>query len=439
MISERIRKNLWFAYLSILLCWAGNAYFEILRYLREGVLFARLINGRPYINDFVNHYNAANQASECLRGHAVDIYDPFAQNLAIAALTAPVVPELNFFFQYPPQFFALVAPLAGLGLAKAWIVWSVLALVLICAALWHLSADFASRTFSRAFVFVAFFASFPAWLSFELGQTSLYQFAFLAAFWLLLKRERYFVAGLESALLLVKLQYVPVIVSTGLLIGRFRFLLGSLLSTSVLGVLTVIVVGLKNVWSYPNALLHGETSKNVSGVSAFEMQNIRGELILLLGQEDRLVHTAALAFLGAGILLLCALWFWGYPQLQKLAGRSKNFAFDVCASITTISMLIVSPHTHTQDYLCIAISCVFLFQSFDLWNAQSRRMKMLRALIVSFPFLSWIFFIGKFLFKLICIQPFFFWAIGVLSIVLFELWPAIKTVSPARDGDARIT
>ncbi len=429
MISERIRKNLWFAYFCMLLCWAFNVYFEIFRYISEGILFARLINGRPYINDFVNHYNAANQAAECLRGHVVDIYDPVVQNLAIAALTAPVVPELNFFFQYPPQFFALVAPLAGLGLVKAWGVWSILALILICAALLYLTADFANRSFSRAFIFVAFFASFPAWLSFELGQTSLYQFAFLAAFWLLLRSKRYFLAGLEAALLLVKLQYVPVVISTGLLIGRLRFLLGSFVSTSLLAGLTVLVVGLKNVLNYPNALLHGETSKNVSGVSAFEMQNIRGELILLLGQEDRLVHIAALAFLGAGMLLLCALWFWGYPQLQKLKGRTENFAFEVCASVSTIAMLVVSPHTHTQDYLCIAIACVFLFHAFDLWNAQSSRLKFLRGLIVSFPFLSWIFFIGKFLFKLICIQPFFVWAVVVLAIVLVELKDLLKRES----------
>lgn len=427
MDSARIRKNLWFAYFCMLLCWAVNVYVEIFRYLNEGTLFARLINGRPYTNDFVNHYNAANMASECLKGHHVDIYDPVVQSLAVAALTAPVVPELSFYFQYPPQFFALALPMAGLGLVKAWFLWSAVALVLVSSSLWFISKEFADAKFSRAFLFVGFFASFPSWLSFELGQTSLYQVPFLIAFWLLLSEKRYFSAGLESALLLVKLQYVPVIVALGVMIGRLRYSAGLLLSSASLAGLTIFVVGMQNVLSYPKALLHGETSANVSGVAAIEMQNLRGELILLLGREDRFVHIAALAFFAAAVLLVCSLWFWGYPALQRIKGRAENFAFEICAALSTIAMLLASPHTHTQDYVCVVISCVFLFHAFDLWNAQSKRMKFLRFLILSFPFLSWVFFIGKFLFKLICIQPFFLWALAVLILSLLELQVLLRS------------
>ena len=392
----------------------------------QGTLFARLIDNRPYINDFVNIYNAANLASECIRGHRLDIYDPVVQNLGIAALTAPVVPELNFFVQYPPQFFALVLPIAGLGIANAWGVWCAFALVLICASLWKLSLDFEKATFSRAFLFVAFFASFPAWLSFELGQTSLYQLPFLLGFWLLLRARRPFAAGLESVLLLVKLQYVPIIVATGLILGRMRYAGGFALSSAVLAGFTTLAVGWQNIVSYPKALLFGETSSKVSGVSAFDMQNLRGELILLLGREDRLVHIASLLFFGAAMLLLCALWFWGYPRFQKLTGRIDTFAFEICAAISTIVMLIASPHTHTQDFLCVVISCVFLFHSFDLWNAQTKPARMLRFLILSFPFFSWVFFIGKFLFKLILIQPFFVWAVAILVLTFLELRSLMK-------------
>lgn len=421
MSNERLRKYFWFAYFCLLLCWAANAYIEIFRYLTQGILFARLIDGRPYINDFVSHYNAANLAAECLRGHQVDVYDPVVQGLAITALTAPVVPELNFFYFYPPQSFVFVLPIAGLGLTNGWALWCISALILICTVLWYLSRDFAQARFSRAFLFVAFFASFPTWLSFELAQTALFQFPLMLLCLLLLRAQRYFSAGLESALLLGKLQYVPAIVAIGVILGRWRYGAGFAISSSLLGAFTIFLLGMKNVMNFPKALVYGQTSKNVGGVVPQVMQNLRGELLLLLGAEDRLVQISVLIFFGSTLLLLCALWVWGYPSLQKIKGRIEHFAFESCAAISMLAMLIASPHTHSQDYMFTVIPGVFLFRSFDLWSPTNMRTKILRILILAFPFLSWLFFIGKPLFEMIYIQPFFMWAVTVLILALLEL------------------
>lgn len=423
MNSDRLSKNLWFAYFCALVFWGGNVYLEIFRYLQNGTLFARLIDGRPYTSDFVLYYNAAVLAAQCGGGKTINIYDPLVQNTSIIALTAPIVPELNFYMQYPPQFFALVKPLAGLGLSTSWTIWCALAIfALIIPAMYWLTKDMEKAKFTRAFIFAAVLASFPAWISVELGQTALFQFGFLMLFFLLLRSQRFFLAGLISMFLLVKLQYVPIILAVGLIIGRLRYLGGFLLSGLALAGLTISSLGWSNVINYPQALLYGETSDKVSGVSGREMQNFRGELILLLrGHEDKFVHLAAVAFFGAALLLLSALWIWGYPKLKQLSEKSEHFAFDVCASLTTLLMLIASPHTHTQDFLSCAIPCYLLYRCFDLSTPTNGRLKALRNLILAFPILSWVFFILKFLFQLAFMQPFFIWAVAVLSLTILEL------------------
>lgn len=424
--NVRLQNYFWFSYFCVLACWAANTYVEIFRYLQKGILFARLIDGRPYINDFVLWYNAAMLAAKYSPSNPINIYDPALQNEGIVSLTAPIVPELTFYVQYPPQFFALVRPMAGLGLQNAWLCWCALALLLILLALWFLCKNCGLSKFSTAFVFIAVFGSFPAWISFELGQTALYQFPAIISFWLLLRAGKPFFAGLLSGILLVKLQYIPFLIGTGLMTGRFKYLVGIVLSGASLALLSFVTVGWSNIINYPKALLFGETSDKVSGVSAVEMQNFRGELVLLTGGESHFIHLLALGLFALSFLSIVFLWMIVYPRLLSKAVFDKSKAFDLCASISALVMLIGSPHTHTHEYLSVIIPAVFLHNVFNLFDAKlTPRLRTLRILLLSFPVLSWIFFIFKFLFQLVRIQPFLIWALAVLAIVIFEtfrLW-----------------
>ncbi len=419
-LKQRLKNLLCFTYLSSLLCWALNSYVELLHYLQEGSLFARRIDGHPYTNDFVLFYNGALLAAESCKGKPFNIYDPQIQNAGVVALTAPVIPELNYYLQYPPHFFTLVRPLAGMGITNAWYLWCVFALVLILLVLNQLSKELSESKFVRAFLFVAVFASFPAWNSFQLGQTSLYQFPALAIFWLLLRSKKYFLAGILSAILLVKLQYIPIIITAGLIIGRGKYLAGIALSGCLLAIATVLTVGWSNIINYPQALLYGETSKEVSGVAPFQMQNLRGELFLLQGGETHIAHIAVLCFFATAVVLLASMWFFVYPRLVNKISR-PGAAFEICASITVLLMLIASPHTHAQEYLSATIPCVFLYRAFNLSQANKLNMRIVRVAIISFPVFTWISFIFGFLFKMILVQPLFFWAILILSITVTEL------------------
>ncbi len=423
--SQWLKRNMCLAYVCVLTCWGLCSYFELFKFFQNGTLFARVMDGRPYVSDFVTFYNGAMLAAECGQ-QPINIYDPELQNSGITQLIAPIKPESNFYMQSPPQFFAIVRPLAGLGIENAWLVWCGLALLLILLALWQLSKLAGQSKFARAFVLISFFASFPTWMAFNQGQTALYLFPAIVAFYFLLRSNKYFLSGLLSAILLVKLQYTPVIVVTGLILGRMRYLAGLALSAGLLSLWAVSAVGWNNILAYPSALLFAETSPQVCGVNAYSMQNFRGELALICGQDNSFVHFLSTGLFMLGFIVVSSMWLWLYPRIIRIGALSKEQAFDTCFALTILGMLIFSPHTHVQDFVCASVSAVLLYRALDLASSGSIRLKTVKLLLVAFPLLSWIFFNASTFLAMAFIQPYFLWTVAIILLVLTELKVKLK-------------
>src|SRR4029077_2546500 len=113
-----------------LILWSGSVYNWLGQEAGKHELFARVIDGHPYVSDFVNVYNSASLAAACEK-QKIDIYSPIIQAEFAKRLTAPVVPEQPFYLQYPPFLFAIVRPLAYFDLFGAWLVWCTLGLALV--------------------------------------------------------------------------------------------------------------------------------------------------------------------------------------------------------------------------------------------------------------------------------------------------------------------
>lgn len=409
--NKNIVGLLWFAYLVALIVWGGLAYLEIGRLLSQGRLFALSIDGRPYVADFVIYYNAALLSQASTAGD-INIYDPLVQASFVAKLISPVAAELPFYLQYPPYFFALMRPLAGVGLTVAWLVWSSLGLVAVLFGI-HLVARGRLRSgFERLFLLAACLASYPAWLSFKLGQTSIFLFTLVAGFWCLMRARRYFLAGAVIGLAVVKLQYALILLVVGLVAGRLAFLGGFAATTAVHMLASIGMLGWANVAAYPAALLRGETSSGVSGVHGELMQNLRGELVLLVGADNRMVHLISLAALAVVALLVALLWLY----VARRKAISDNFSFDLCSSLTTLALLASSPHTHVQDYLLAVVPCAWLYALSKNADHGSGKIKILRGLIIAFPVLSWVFYFARPVFMLLRIQPFFLWALAMIAL-----------------------
>jgi len=427
-LNSRVRNNLWFAYLAALLVWSVQAYGFMGKEERAGKLFAYVQDAHPYISDFVNVYNAAVLAKMCSPVR-VAIYDPAVQAASANKLTAPVQAEQPFYLQTPPYFFSIAEPLANLTMLQAWLVWCGFSLIVFAAALWFFARQIFPDNFSRLFVIIATIGSFPEWEGVRSGNSSLWLAPGVVAMWLLIRRHPALAACCASVCL-IKIQYLPLVGMTGLFLGGLPFV-GTLLAiTLALLAWAFATVGAENILAFPRALAGAEASAQVSGVAANEMQNFRGQLCLLIGNDGSLVHLLSLAILVVAVICLSIMW-WRFIRLtasQKvkatISGPDLERKFKIYASITTLLLLICSPHTHKHDYTLVVVPAVWLWQTVVCQSDEGKN-KSLR-----FPAMSWVFFMLEFLFHLVKIQPMFLWAL-TLCLTAFM---ALKVSPRSLDG-----
>lgn len=423
-MRQEQKRLCFFAFIVIHVVWATLAYTELAKYLISGTLFARTIENHVYISDFANHYNAATLSRKCL-SEKLNIYDVNTQTESLKKLMAPVVPELPFYLQYPPHFFLLVMPLSWLGINLAWGAWTVIGLTL---AIWVTKRLCSQPFFDKRRTVAAILmmlSSYPAWLSVELGQTALYFFPAVGAMLLVLGTKRPLPAGILCAVSAIKLQYAPLLGLVGMFSGGAKFFASATISTAIMLVFSSLLFGPQIVLNYPASLLHGETSADISGVSAHMMQNIRGELILLIGQDGELARKLSMLFFVLTLGFVCWLWLF----LKKQYRKPEHQAFKVFASLSILLMLASSLHCHTQDYLVAAIPILWLFE----WSAEKSqpRARLIKWLCLSFPILSWVFLILNAVFQALAWQPFFCWALILSAATLQEIFAEIYATKQA--------
>lgn len=413
-------RLLWFAYFVGLTVWGLLSYASLAQFLMENRLFALSLDGRPYVCDFVNSYNAALLSGQAGK-EGLAIYDPRVQAESLARLIYPVAPELPFYLQYPPYFWVIMRPLAWFDLTGAWVVYCLVTGLSLIATLSVLVARKWNCNLARVMAVAAVLSSYPAWLSFRLGQVSLMLFPLLALYWIMLASRRGVLAGAVAALLCIKLQYAPVLLTVGIIVGRLGFLAGFASTMLTMVAVSVAVLGWTNVSVYPRALLAGETSGRVSGVQAMLMQNVRGALELVTGGGGTFVIGTSL--LALVVVAIAVAWVW----LRIVRSGQDATVFEQGASLTTLALLASSLHTHVQDYLMAAIPCLWLYAPDPSVNGIWHEGRILRGLIIAFPALTWVFFLLMPYFLLARIQPYFIWAVAVMYLAYRLLESNLKS------------
>jgi hypothetical protein len=376
--KEKLRRQVWVGYAAFFFFWSICAYALVLSWIPTNELFARRIGGRPYISDFVNVYDAGILGRQA---RSTNIYDPKIQAALAEKVVAPVVPEIPFYLQAPPNFFAATIPLSLFSPVGAWFVYCGVGLALNMWALGALAWKYFPTRFARTMVLLASIGSFPMWVGIEEGNSSIYLLPPLVLFWWLLQRKKFFAAGLATGLLMVKVQYLPFIGVIGLFIGGARYLGGAVVAgLAVLG-FTVAVVGLDNVLEWPRVLMHAETTTAYSGVATDKMQNVLGMIVAATGHQNTPVgRSIANALFVAAVLFIG--YFWRKPY-QWLSERSE-YAFEICAAISTAVMLIFSIHTHSHDYILMLPTCLWLYVA-----AQRDGKPGVAKAAAAFPGLTW--------------------------------------------------
>lgn len=444
MLSDKVERQLWVGFFAFLLFWSINAYVLLGQWLQEGELFALKIDDRPYISDFVVFYAGGLLAKRCL-AEPQAVYDIAAQAKVIDELTAPIKAEQPFFNQNTPITYLIVMLFAFLDLSLAWIAWCLIWMLASIAAVVLLIMPRFQGRFTRALVLVAFISAYPTWQSARLGQTSLLIFPCLVWFLHLLETRSFVKAGLITGLLSVKVQYLPYLGLVGLIIGGWRYLLAAAGSTGALVVASGLVLGWQNVFDWPKALLMGELPTGVSGLSPERMQNVRGFLTLLTGQDSTVVHILSAAAFLASVVFTGVMWWRAKKAIgevrqeaiepadetvgKKTVGPDRfrgDSMFLYLSSITLLVMMVAGLHTHVQDYILCLPACAYAFilsrREEAGANFSKRMLRLQRILALGFPVMGWIFFLLLPVFALIKVQPYALWAVILCAMLVFQFF-----------------
>jgi len=415
------RKRLWFAYFAALICWSFSSYYLITTWASEGTLFARSLNGQPRVLDYLLFYEDEYLAINA-KCQNIKIYDPDVQAAGIAKLMAPVVPTTKFYSHYPPLLFTLSIPFGFLPLLWSYVSWNLAGAIALMLSILPFAYARFGRTFPFFFIAVAVISCFPVWNCFELGQSSFFLLGGIALFFALAKRQKFFLAGLSTFLLMIKVQYLPVIVLIGLILGRVKFAGGALLAGLLAVGVSVMTLGWNNCIEWPKIVLHGETSDiNRQLIAPAMMQNVRGILNQITGDDSSAVRLISAGLCIVTILLIGFLWTTPYKRLQSVT----KYAFEAISAISMMIMLLFSVHTHAHDYCVFVCSCVWLYVA--LADMQEKTgvtpsVKYLRMLLIGFPCFGWILFVAEPLIQhVLKLQPMAIYLAAVLALSV-RIW-----------------
>ena len=172
----------------------------------------------PDAEDFRLHLVAARVGMQYGWSHIYDLDLMKAASAGLGSVGSLV--DTNHVFMSPPPAAWMVAPIAGLPLPAAYLLWTLISVAAFMAAWWLVVPG--SRLF-RVTVLLISLALWPVHYQFWLGQWVVATLALLALSWWLLERDRWLLAGVVLALsMLFKPQDVLLVPLALLVSGRWK-------------------------------------------------------------------------------------------------------------------------------------------------------------------------------------------------------------------------
>jgi hypothetical protein len=365
-------------YVAVLCIFLSGSYQLIAGLLAQKELFVSISNGHLAFSDFVLFYLAGKMT---LSPDAHNVYDPQTQLAWFNQLLAPWHLDKPFYFQDMPFVFPLMTPLAHLPMQNAFFVWLAVCIPFGLAALYLiLSRETKLSRLQKLAVLLGVLASFPALTNIRMGQQAWFLLAFECLYFCALFAKRDIAAGVALACTSFKPHYSLFFLIPALALKRWKLIASAAIFELGLCILAGITIGWQNVFSYPQILMHAESTKDFLGVASSKMISIRGITSLLLPQEI----AVPLCFLVMILALVGSYFLW-----QKLIAQKQDLKFATC--LTVLLCLVASPHSHAYDLPLLAILAITL-PTTDIMAANKLKLNYLRAwclLLISYPLISW--------------------------------------------------
>jgi alpha-1,2-mannosyltransferase len=246
------------------------------------------------------------------------------------------------FFEHPPFEALLLSPLSAHSFRTAYLIWG-----LANATIWLLMIVLLRKYLPwprEDLGYVSLWLLFaPLWVALYQGQSSLFLLAFYALAFVLLKREKEFAAGIALGFGLLKFQFVLPFVLIFLVRRKWRFLLGFVVSSFVLTLLSIAAVGWRGAADYVQFLFTiGRNPQNISYGSGVDMPTIHGFVYALVGQRIGYIGlNIVVAFLSISLLAWVA-WRWDSEQ--------ERSSFDLMFAAAVAASLLSGSHMFTHDF-----------------------------------------------------------------------------------------
>jgi hypothetical protein len=189
------------------------------------------------------------------------------------------------FFEHPPFEALLFSPLAAFSFRTAYLIWG-----LLNAVVWLLLIYFLRRYLpwpGEVLGYVCLWLLFaPLVVALYQGQSSIILLALFCIAFVQLRKKRELAAGLALGLGLFKFQFVLPFALIFLLRKKWQFLIGFIISSCVLGTLSVAATGFQGVEQYSRFVLTViKNPHNASYGSAVDMPTINGLLYAVVGKR----------------------------------------------------------------------------------------------------------------------------------------------------------
>jgi hypothetical protein len=221
---------------------------------------------------------------------------------------------------------------------------------------------------------------FPLWVALIRGQTSVLALLLFSLTFVCLKRGQDFRAGMFLGLGLFKFAVVLPFALICFLRNRWRMMTGFAAGASLLGVLSVMAVGLAGMRSYANLLMNVMRNPDdpayVNSFDIWGMPTVRGFFTSLLTGHLSTVHIRVTVAAASASLLLFAAWRWRQEDRRR-DGNPSGLMFAAALAVS----LVTAPHLYMHD-LTLMLLAVLLVIGSPQWPGKSRYRAALTVAIV---------------------------------------------------------
>ena len=315
-------------------------------------------------------------------GQGAKLYDLAEQRKLKQSLLKDAEPLI---YEHPPFEALLLAPLGALPYKTAYLLWG-----LINVALW-LSLTRLLRPFAPApqdeLAYLALWLLFaPLGVALFQGQSSIILLLVYALTFISLKRGHDFRAGAILGLGLFKFQFIVPFALIFLLRRRWKFMKGFVATAAGLGVLSVVAVGWRGIWSYIRLLASiASHPDNSTFGAAIGMGTVQGFVHAVLG---KVLGASAISLLVAAIsaaLIGWSAWRWREPDRAERKWSLNLRNFDLMFAAAVVVALVTGFHMFTHD-----LSPLLLAMLLGAAHCPGSDRPVLRAILATALTLFWI-------------------------------------------------